>query len=151
MYSSLKGLMNGGGTASIRRSFPAAPGERIEKGDVVTIYNNELYKNAEYPISELPRFSPDVLYLNNEEESRVIHPIGENSYLYIGTTQKLISIYRVESEVGGLFVKAQKSIPVYGVEGINQFQFKQPVGRDRCPLLFGTQHFVMDDAHHSLG
>lgn len=124
MYSSLKGLTSGGGTASIRRSFPVAPGESIEKGDVVTVFDNQLYRNAEMPMDELPRLSPDVLYLNSEEESKVFVSLGGNSYLYIGTTQKVISIYKVESEASGMSVSAVQKLPIYGIEGINQFQFK---------------------------
>lgn len=146
MYSSLKGLMSGGGgTASIRRAFPVAPGESIEKGDVVTIFNNELYRNAELPVDALPRFSPDVLYLNSEEYSMVLHPIGGSSYLYIGTTQKLISVYRVEAEEGGLIVSAVKILPIYGIEGINQLQFK-PISEEigvLCYLEHNTSLWTM--------
>lgn len=124
MYSSLKGLTNGGGTASIRRSFPVAPGESIEKDDVVTIFDNKLYRNAEIPVDALPRFSADVLYLDGEEDSRAFQALGGNSYLYIGTTQKVISIYRAELDASGMSVSAVKKLPIYGVEGINRFLFK---------------------------
>lgn len=124
MYSSLKGMMGGGGTASIRRSFPTAPGETIERGDVVTVFGGELYRNAEQPVSEMPRFSPDVLYTQPDEECRAVHPIGGDNFIYIGTTDKQIRIYRVEAGAASIAVKAVQSIPVYGVEGINMFLFK---------------------------
>ncbi|WP_127496004.1 hypothetical protein [Paenibacillus glycanilyticus] len=145
MYSSLKGLTSGGGTSSIKRSFPVAPGETIEKDDVVTIFDNMLYRNAEMPVDGLPRFSPDVLYLNSEEYSNSIHPIGGNSYLYIGTTQKVISIYRVELEASRMSVSVVKKLPIYGVEGINQFQFK-PLSEDMgilCYLESNTSIWTM--------
>ncbi|MDQ0112313.1 hypothetical protein [Paenibacillus harenae] len=121
----MKGMTgNGGGTASIKRSFPAAPGEKIERGDVVTVFNNELYRNAEQPVSKLPRFSPDVLYMQQDEDCRAVHPIGGDGFIYIGTTNKQINIYRVDAGADGIAVKARKSIPIYGVEGINYFLFK---------------------------
>lgn len=124
MYSSLKGMTNGGGTASIKRSFPTAPGEKIERGDVVTVFDNELYRNAEQPVSTLPRFSPDVLYMQEDEDCKAVHPISEDGFIYIGITNKQIHIYRIEAVADGIAVKAKKSIPVYGVEGVNFFQFK---------------------------
>ncbi|TCN01162.1 hypothetical protein EV294_101614 [Paenibacillus sp. BK033] len=124
MYSSLKGLTGGGGTSSIRRSFPVAPGESVEKDDVVSIFDNMLYRNAEMPVDALPRFSPDVLYLDSEEYGKAFYFMGGNSYLYIGASQKVISIYRVETGAGGMSVSAVKKLPIYGVEGINEFQFK---------------------------
>ncbi|MDQ0060136.1 hypothetical protein [Paenibacillus harenae] len=121
----MKGMTgSGGGAASIKRSFPAAPGEKIERGDVVTVFNNELYRNAEQPVSKLPRFSPDVLYMQQDEDCRAVHPIGGDGFIYIGTTNKQINIYRVDAGADGIVVKARKSIPIYGVEGINYFLFK---------------------------
>ncbi|MCK9858826.1 hypothetical protein CFI03_009540 [Paenibacillus sp. ATY16] len=138
-------MTSGGGTSSIKRTFPVAPGETIEKDDVVTIFDNMLYRNAEMPVDALPRFSPDVLYLNSEEYSNSIHPIGGNSYLYIGTTQKVISIYRVELEASRMSVSVVKKLPIYGVEGINQFQFK-PLSEDMgilCYLESNTSIWTM--------
>ncbi|WP_309121556.1 hypothetical protein [Paenibacillus sp.] len=124
MYSSLKGTTNGGGTTTVRRSFPVAPGETIRKGDVVTVFDNLAYKNAELPLDALPKFSPDVLYVQPDEQSRAVHAIGEDEFIQIASTDHRIRITRFDAGPDGIVEKAGKLLPVLGVEGIDRMVFK---------------------------
>ncbi|TLS51759.1 hypothetical protein FE782_12645 [Paenibacillus antri] len=120
----MKGTMNGGGTTTVRRSFPVAPGETIRKGDVVTVFDDLAYKNAELPLDALPKFSPDVLYLRPDEQSRAVHAIGSDEFIQIASTDHHIRIARLAAGPDGIVEKAGKLLPVFGVEGIDRILFK---------------------------
>lgn len=124
MYSSLKGGA-GGGTASVRRAFPAAPGESIRKGDVVTVINNEVYKTAEQPFATLPKFSPDVIYMQSNEQSRALIDIGGDGFLQIASSDKRIRVSRFRTGPDGIVEEASRFLRVDGSEGINQFMFQR--------------------------
>ncbi|MGM0883701.1 MAG: hypothetical protein ACQEXQ_22040 [Bacillota bacterium] len=154
----MKGMTSGGGTSSIKRSFQVAPGETIQKDDVVTVFDNKLYKNVELPVSELPRFSPDVLYLSAGEESRVVHPIGGNGFIHISTTQNQIYIRRLEAGDDGIVEKARKTLTFQSVQ-VNRYYFKpltEETGLlcylDYIPRIWTIQHIRWSgDEELSLG
>ncbi|WP_173275237.1 hypothetical protein [Paenibacillus sp. NEAU-GSW1] len=128
-------MTGGGGTASIKRAFQVAPGETIQKDDVVTVVDDKLYRNREMKLSELPRFSPDVYYLPLGIENMSVHPIGGDSFIHIGMTATYIHIIRAEATAGGIQVIAQKSLPVFGSEGIYKLHFK-PLTADTGILYY---------------
>jgi len=144
LYSSLRGGA-GGGATSVRRAFPAAPGETIRKGDVVTVFDNQVYKTVKQPFDALSKFSPDVFYTQSNEQSRAVHPIGGDGFVQIGTTDKRIRISRFQAGAGGIVEKASKYIRVEGVEGINLFTFQRLTGSTGviCYLEHNTDQWRM--------
>lgn len=115
--SSLKDMTSKGTIPLIRRQFPVAPGETIEKGDVVSVFNNQVYKNSAAPLSALSRFSPDVLYLPSLNYFREIVAISDSLLLTLSTGEQELIVATYEVSAKGIVEKSKKYIYISDVEG----------------------------------
>ncbi len=138
MISSLKGMANAGGGTTIKRRFPVAPGETIEKGDVVSIFNNQAYKNSAVPVPSLPRFSPDVLYLPSRTDAAAVHAISDEFFLHLGQADQEIAVTLCQMSSSGILERAKKSIFYSSVEGLAHISFK-PLGPG-TGVIFYQEH-----------
>lgn len=123
MISSLKGMANAGGGTAIKRRFPVAAGETIEKGDVVSIFNNQAYKNSSASPQSLQRFSPDSLYLPTRITAAAIHTINERFFLHVGTASQEIVVSLYENSPEGMVARRSHSIPFSDPEGLASVNF----------------------------